>query len=295
MTDHNDFGNSFERILTGLAAVVSGAILIYLAVQGPLIAGRIHYKTADLINNQLVGQDVVNLVLLSPMLIFGGLALLFRKTAAKYILIMTPLFLFYYVLSYTIGCEWSAPAYSGNSEKYFFHFLFVLITAVIILLYTLSVFPRNRSARFPKMGLGIYSGLMTLFLLIFASMWAKEVVAVITTGTARAYDLAPTAFWLVRVFDLGFTIPLGLISIYLLWTRPRTSYPIQFLFYGFFLTMIIAVNAMGFMMFLKHDPTFLWRDLLVFSVLGVIVAFGFVYVLRHFKAPGPEEPLAAGY
>jgi hypothetical protein len=87
----------------------------------------------------------------------------------------------------------------------------------------------------------------------------------------------------VRIFDLGFTIPLGLISVYLLWTRPATSFPIQFLFYGFFLTMIIAVDTMGIIMLLKHDPTFLWRDLAVFLSLGVIVFIGFFYILRGYK------------
>lgn len=103
------------------------------------------------------------------------------------------------------------------------------------------------------------------------------------TGTTRGYDIAPTTFWLVRIFDLGFTIPLGFISVYLLWTRPGTSFPIQFMFYGFFLTMTIAVNTMGIIMFLKYDPTFLWRDLAVFLILGLIVSVGFFYILWNFK------------
>jgi hypothetical protein len=114
-------------------------------------------------------------------------------------------------------------------------------------------------------------------------MWIKEVLEVITTGTARGYDIAPAAFWLVRIFDLGFTIPLGLLSVYLLWTRPETTFTVQLMFYGFFLTMIIAVNTMGIMMFLKNDPTFLMRDLLVFISLAVIVFFGFFYILRIYK------------
>jgi len=292
MSDESGFGNRFERILTGFFAVGSGLILIFLAVHGPMFAGRIHYKTADFVNNQLIGQDAVNLAVLSPLLLLGGLALFFRKPAGKYLLIFTPLFLIYYVLSYTIGWEWSAPGYSGNSERYFFLFLFVLIAALVIMLYTLAVFPRDRTARFSKTGLGVYTGWMALFLLVFAVNWSKEVVQVITTGTARGYDAAPAAFWLVRVFDLGFSIPLGLISLYLLWARPKSSYPIQFLFYGFFLTQIVAVNAMGLMMLVKRDPTFLWRDLAVFSGLGLLLAFGFIYVLRHFKKDPAGLPQA---
>lgn len=278
------FGNRFERIFVAALSIATGIILIYLAIEGPLFLQHIKYKTADIINNQLVGQDMVNMFVLSPILIIAGITLYLKKKIAPYLLIITPLFLIYYVLSYTIGWEWSSPEYSGNSESYTFHFLFILISSLIMLLYSLSIFPQNVESTFRKKGLIVYSVLFSFFLLIFASMWIKEVLEVMSTGTTRAYDVAPTAFWLVRIFDLGFTIPLGLISVYLLWARPNTSYPVQFMFYGFFLTMIIAVNAMGISMFLKDDPTFLMRDLIVFLILAMIVFAGFIYILKNFKS-----------
>ncbi len=280
----DDFGSPFERTFVGLLAVAAGLMLVYLAVQGPLFRNTITYRTAAVIGNQLVGQDIVNLGLLAPILVVGGMALLFRRTFAKDLLIATPLFLIYYVLGYTVGWEWGSPAYSGNSQLYTFHFLFVLVAALVILLYTLAVFPRNMTARFGRTGRTVYSIVYSLLLVVFAAMWIKEVREVMATGTTRAYDIAPTAFWLVRVIDLGFSMPLGLISVYLLWARPDKAYPIICLFYGFFFTQIVAVNAMGWMMFLKNDPTFLWRDLIVFSALALVIAFGYVYVRRNFRA-----------
>jgi hypothetical protein len=282
-TNENTFGNSFERIFVALISIATGIILIYLAIEGPLFLQHIKYKTAEIINNQLAGQDIVNIFLLSPILIVGGVALFFKKRISKYLLITTPLYLIYFVLSYTIGWEWSSPKYSGNSELYTFHFLFILISSLIILLYSLSIFPKNVESTFKRKGLIVYSVLFSLFLLVFASMWIKEVEEVMSTGTARAYDIAPTAFWVIRIFDLGFSIPLGFISVYLLWARPNTSYAIQFMFYGFFLTMIIAVNAMGIIMLVNNDPTFMMRDLTVFLILALIVITGFVYILRNHK------------
>ena len=196
----------------------------------------------------------------------------------------------YFVLSITIGQEWSSPLLAGNSEKYFFYFLFILVAALVVMLYSLAVFPRDRVARFNKKGLAAYSALLTFFLLVFAAMWMKEVLEVMARGTTRGYDIMPTAFWLVRIFDLGFSIPLGLISVYLLWARPAASFPVQFMFYGFFLTMIVAVNAMGIIMWLKKDPTFLMRDLAVFLILGVILFAGFFFILRGYRNKGaPSE------
>ena len=291
IVSEEDFGSPFERAFVGLVAVMAGFVLIYLAVQGPLIRGVISYKTAPDINNQLAGQDIVNLALMSPLLILGGIGLLLKKALAKYLLIATPLFLIYYAISYTVGWEWSSSAYAGNSERYTFHFLFVLIAALIILLYTLAVFPKNAVGRFKKGGLAIYSAVFVLFLLVFAGMWIQEVRQVIATGTARGYELYPTAFWLIRVFDLGFSIPLGLITVYLLWARPGKAFPIVSLFYGFFFTQIIAVNAMGWMMFVKKDPAFLWRDMIVFSVLALIILFGYFYVRRNYRT---DQAAASG-
>ncbi len=238
-----------------------------------------------------MGQDAVNLVLMSPILLAGGILLLLRRPLAKLLLIATPLFLIYYALSYTIGWEWSSPAYSGNSERWFFLYLFVLVAAVIVLLYALAVFPKDVESRFRRSGLAAYSAVFVLFLLVFAGMWLKEVREVVATGTSRGYDIAPAAFWLVRVFDLGFSIPLGLISVYLLWARPIQAYAVVCLFYGFFFTQIAAVLAMGVTMFLTKDPTFLRRDLVVFAVLAAIIAFGFFYVRRNYRQPvlTPEE------
>ncbi len=280
----NDFGTSFERIFVGVVAVVAALVLIFLAIQGPLMRGVIVYKTDPTLNNQLIGQDAVNVGLLSPLLILGAAGLFLRKRWAKDLLIATPLFLIYYAISYTVGWEWSSPTYIGNSERYFFFFLFVLIAALIIMLYTLAVFPKDVASRFKKGGLAVYSALFVLFLLVFAGMWIGEIRQLVATGTTRGYDIYPTAFWLVRVFDLGFSIPLGLISVYLLWVRPGRAYPVVSLFYGFFFTQIFAVLAMGWMMFLKKDPAFLWRDLIVFSVLALIILFGYFYIRKNYRA-----------
>ncbi len=276
-------GSAFERIFVGLVAIATALVLVFLAIQGPLLRGAIIYKTNPVTNNQLMAQDAVNLGLLSPLLILGGIGLFLRKRWAKDLLIATPLFLIYYAIGYTVGWEWSSSTYTGTSERYFFYFLFVLIAALIIMLYTLAVFPKNVVSRFRKSGLAIYSAVFVLFLLVFAGMWIQEVRQVITTGTARGYELYPTAFWLIRVFDLGFSIPLGLITVYLLWARPGKAFPIVSLFYGFFFTQIIAVNAMGWMMFVKKDPAFLWRDLIVFSALALIILFGYFYVRRNYE------------
>jgi hypothetical protein len=271
-----------ERIFIILLAVATAATLVFLTILGPMYQGRISFRTHPTVLNQIIAQDAVNMYFLAPILLIGAWGLLYRKRYAKYFLISTPLFLIYYAISYGIGWEWMAPDYSGNSHLCFFYYLFVLIAALLIMLYSLQLFPAKARPSFGRRGLGVYSAVFILFLSLFALMWMREIFEVFRTGSTRSYDLAPTAFWLVRMFDLGFSVPLGFLSVYLLWTRPNTSLRIQMLFYGFFVTMSVVVNAMGLVMYLNRDPSFEMSSSLVFAALFLIVAAGLVYVLRGY-------------
>jgi len=277
------FGSAFERYLVCILSLTTGLILIYLAIKGPLLLNTIHYKTSLSGIFQIKGQDVVNLLLLGPLLLWSSIALYREMEISKYLIILTPLYLIYYVLSYTLGLEWSSSAYSGNSQIYSFYFLFVMISALITLLYSLSIFPTSFQHSLKKNQLIIYSVFFVVFILLFSSMWINEVISVIQTGTAPGYAETPSAFWTIRFLDLGFTIPVGLISVYLLWTRPTETYSIQFMFYGFFMTMITAVNAMGFMMYLNNDPLFTIGSMALFMMLALIVFAGFIFVFKNFK------------
>ncbi|GIM29967.1 hypothetical protein CPJCM30710_26330 [Clostridium polyendosporum] len=274
--------SNFERIFISLNAIVSGIVLTFLAVEGPLILNKLTYKTSPSSIYQIQGQDLINLILLSPLLIIGGMLLLFKKESYKYFLILTPLTVIYYVLSYTIGMEWSHPTYSGNSEKYAYYFLYLLISSLLILFYTLPAF-RGVTMNFKKRNLAVYSIICIVFSLMFASMWLKEVNEVVVNGISKTYNDAPTVFWVIRYFDLGFSIPLMLLSTYLLWTRPHSSFSIQMLSYGFFITMITAVIAMGICMLINGDPLATIQQLLFFCALGIIVYSGFIFILRSVK------------
>ncbi len=67
MASFDPVSSPFERIFVAALAIATGAALVYLAVQGPLNRGAIVHKTAAVINNQLVGQDVVNLAVMCPL------------------------------------------------------------------------------------------------------------------------------------------------------------------------------------------------------------------------------------
>jgi hypothetical protein len=272
----------FERVFIGIVAIATGTGLAAMAVMGPLWLEVIEYKTSPSAIYQFIGQDMVNLFIMVPVCIIGGILRLLGRDAAKYLLILTPPYLIYTILCFGMGMEWSHPAYSGNSEQYFFLFLGLLIGGFLLLFDSLGQFSGSAEGRPIKTKLLLpYSILFSLFLILFGLMWVGEVFEVMHTGTSRGYEAAPLAFWLVRYFDLGFTIPLGFLSIYLLWSRAVTGFPVQLLFYGFFLTMGLAVNAMGLAMYLFGDPDWSLENTVVFAILLLIISAGFTLILTR--------------
>ena len=123
---------------------------------------------------------------------------------------------------------------------------------------------------------------MTIFLVLFTFLWIGEYLEVLTTGdtSTGSYSEAPTIFWVVRYFDLGITIPLGFIGLYLLYTRTKQAYPVMLLFFGFFVTISSAVVGMAIVMLLKNDPNFQPGGLIIFPILSLLAWVGLLYLVK---------------
>ncbi len=94
---------------------------------------------------------------------------------------------------------------------------------------------------------------------------------------------APTAFWVVRYFDLGITIPVGIIALLLLLSKPRRAYPIILLFFGFFITLATSVNASAIILVVNKDPSVSGSGaggLVIFPVLGILAYAGLFYLVK---------------
>jgi len=211
--------------------------------------------------------------------------LLLKRDSAKYFLILTPITLIYTGLSYGIGQEWSNPAYTGNVEEYFWLFLFLIIGGIVLGMKSLSMFSKEDAPSFNSRNLKVYVVFVALFLLLFAMMWVSEVNQVITTGdtTTGSYTSAPTVFWVIRYLDLGLTIPLGYIALYLLMTRTKSAYPIILLFFGFFVTLGTAVNTMALVQLVSGDPELAGTTaggLIIFPILGILAWAGLLFLVK---------------
>jgi hypothetical protein len=285
MNGESRHDNLIPGYVVALAAIICAVVLILMAILGPLGIGVIHYRTSQSNLWQTEGQDLADLLLVTPILLIGSALLIAGKSSSKYFLILPPITLMYTGLSYGIGQEWNNPAYAGNVENYFWLFLTLIIGGLILLAGSLSMFTEEDAPNFKPKGLRIYVGLMAIFLLLFAAMWASELFEVIATGNTStgSYQAAPTGWWVIRYLDLGISIPLGFLAIFLFLSRPRKAYPMILLFFGFFITMGTAVNTMAIVQVMNKDPSIAGAaasGLVIFPVIGVLTYAGLFYLVK---------------
>ena len=275
--------------VVGAVALICAAALILISVLGPLVLNTIHYRTTQSGIWQTEGQDLTDLILVTPILVIGGILHLLRRDSSKYFLVLPPITLIYTGLSYGIGQEWSDTSLSGNVQDFFWLYLTLIIGGLVLLIGSLSLFSESDAPHFRMKSLRIYVGLMSFFLLVFGAMWVSQVSQVINTGDLSdgSYISAPTVFWTIRYLDLGFTIPLGFLALFLLWSKPRRAYPLVLLFFGFFITMGTAVNAMGSIMVVKGGSSI--SSFAIFPILGILAYAGFFYLVKD-KLPWNRHP-----
>lgn len=286
LQNNNSSDHIFEDKAIGLLAILIGLLLMVLSTFGPLWLNIIKYKTSVSAIYQTQGQDLVNLLIVVPICIIGGILQLLNQKSAKYFLISVPVYISLYTgLAYGVGMEWSNPNYNGsyNSNQYFWLFLILIFGGIFLAFYSFSRFSEKDAPNFSTKNIRIFTFIYVIFIIAFIFLWLSEINLVNTTGNTEngSYSESPTVFWVVKYLDLGITLPLGLLSLYLFNTRPKKAYPLLLLFFGFFVTLTSAVNAMMFVMLLNNDPAVQPAGLILFPALLLLSLSGFLYLIKN--------------
>src|SRR5262245_29161447 len=75
------------------------------------------------------------------------------------------------------------------------------------------------------------------------------------TGNAIAYADAPSGFWIVRVVDLGFIVPISIATGVGLLRGSGTAIKAAYGVTAFLVLQAMSVLAMGVIMLVRQDPT----------------------------------------
>jgi hypothetical protein len=282
---------------TSLALIALGVALTVAALLGPLALGLIEWRISANSLNQTYGADGAALVLLAPAsLAAAWLAWRGRPVAAPLAFGLGLASLYYGVAS-VLGADY--VQYQGNNERFFLLFL-----AIIVLSWTVAA--RGWSAMGgPSRQPGRMIARATAIVFVaggvaIASAWLVQLATIATNGglTAaadiQAYRESPSAFWLVRIVDLGFIVPLAVASGIGLWRGSTAAARAATGIAAFMTLQASAVLAMGVLMLLRSDPTATLPLVVVLAPITFALAFLTVRLLMTYEraALAKDAPLS---
>lgn len=243
---------SRNRVLAALLVVLAVG-LVTAAVLGPLVLGRMQYRTSPTTLNQLLGGDAAVLFVVAPVALLAAWLVARGRTAGPLLACGVGAFGVYTYMQVVVGQEYLRLP--GNVERFFPLLLgiFVLAEATLVLgwLATPQHLPSPRPAMWRTTGAVLV--LLAVFL-IFGQHLRPMLTAWEDPGSLIEYSSSPTPFWLVKLMDLGIIVPLALVAgVGALRRRPwalRLAYPLL----TAYSLLGVAVTAMAVVMLARHDP-----------------------------------------
>jgi hypothetical protein len=222
----------------------------------------------------LVGGEIISLFAAAPLAVLAGVLWLRGSRLAPVLALAPALYAVYMYVQYILAPEYKR--YQGNNE-----YFFPLYAVLIILSWALAVHSWATSGRMqlglPSNGLRqALAGLLILLSTVFTLTWVASIAEVLGGGSVTEYEEHPTLFWLVRLMDLAFIIPVALITAWGLIRRAGWAVRLSYAVVGFQTLLVGAVAGMAW----RDDPAADPVLLAVTMVITLALAVAYVLLLR---------------
>lgn len=272
--------------IPGIGSLLLALGMVTSALLGPLVLDVVTFPVSADMENQLVGGEVASLLVAAPLAAIAGALWLRGHPLAPVVAIGPAIYAMYMYTQYIVGPEYSR--YPGNSERAFPLYLLLVLGGWLlaarcwVALGTLAL-----PAPGPRLGRGLGLALIGLNAL-FALAWIGSLVpAIAGTDPSDEYLADQTLFWVVRLMDLGFVIPAGLITGIALVRALPVATRLAYAWLGAQTLLTTAVCGMAWVMALRDDPAASAVLLVATSVMAL--AFGAVAVTLWRRAASARD------
>jgi hypothetical protein len=265
-------------------------------ILGPLGLGWIVWRVSANGLNQTYGADAASLVLVAPAALTAAWLWWRGHRLAAPLALGVGLATLYYAVAEMLGSDYIR--YPGNNERFGLLFL-----ALVILSWTTAARAWAALAPLPPAPPAWLARAFAIVLVLGSALigcaWLAQLVAIARTGTAdAAYLDAPSAFWTIRIVDLGFIVPLCLATGVGLWRGQATARRAAYGVAAFMAMQAAAVLAMGGVMLWRHDPTASPALVYALTPITLALAAGTVALLHSYAGGAPaatprQAPAAA--
>lgn len=237
----------------GLGCIALGAGIAASSVLGPLVLKVIDYRTAETGLNQLKGADLASLAVVAPVAVGAGIMWLRRHPLAAIASLAPSAYAAYTFTQAIVGEEYGR--YEGNNELFFpLHLALVVLGGALALRSWSEIdadalpWPPPRLRKIAAWTLIGSAAFLTL------GLHAPSLLAVWRGEPTSEYLDAPTAFWVVKLMDLGIIVPGALAAGVGLLRGSRTAVKAAYGLSGVLALIGASVTAMAVVMQASGDP-----------------------------------------
>jgi hypothetical protein len=259
----------------GLLLLSLAGLLLANTALGPLVSGVVTYDFTETIDNQLVGLEVVTVLLVAPVTAWAGVLAMRGHPAAPLLAIGPAAYTSYMFVQYVLG-----PEYDHYSLTVLFHLALVTLSGGLALwAWRLSAdrpppegTPRQRRRR----------GLLLLGLAGFVLLrYAGGLVGAWTGDPIPAeFADARTFYWSIFLLDLGVVVPLTVLAGIGALAGAAWADRAVLAVLGWFALVPPSVAAMAAVMLARDDPHASGATLTLLTVASLVFGAVAVRVFR---------------
>jgi hypothetical protein len=278
----------WHDVVLGSLLGLLGVGLVVNAVLGPLSLEAIEYHFSNSMRNQTVGLDGVSLVFVAPFSAITGWLLLHRtqdssrRVGLRLLAVGPGLYATYMIPQYVVGPDYlSRP---GNNQKFFLLHLSLFVVGIMVSVLAvhslrMASFPALRESTNQMVRWVLVLGALVL---IFGHHLSGVLDAFRSQPRNTAFRDSPTAFWFVKLLDLGVVVPASIFGTIALRQRWPAGQKLAYVLVIWFWLDALAVASMAITMQINHDPTGSRPLTIGFAALAVLLTFVSVRLFAPF-------------
>jgi hypothetical protein len=278
--------SSTSRVLAP-ALISLGVMVAAASVLGPLALGAIEYHVVDDVLNQVVGGDVVALVLVAPAAVVAGV-LTWRGHRAGPVLALGPAgFAGYVYTQLAVGGEFTSVP--GNSERFFPLFLALFLLAGVAFVLAWNAVDASELPEPGHVMRRTVAGVLWLVAVFLTFGLHLPGLTDVLAGPPDGieYTQSPAVFWIVKWMDLGIVVPAMVVTAVGVTRRAAWAARLAYAVIGWGALLGSAVAAMAVVMVVNGDPAASSATAAVFVVFAAALLALTGGLVRPLFARGP--------
>ncbi|MDF2839776.1 MAG: hypothetical protein K0Q99_547 [Clostridia bacterium] len=236
----------------------------------------LYQKDSVAVATQGIAQDIVTLVVGLPLLLIS--LYMYRKGSFKGKLLLTGT-IGYFLYTYTSYC------FVWMYNSFFLIYVFLMSASLFAFILTMMSFDFDKLDSYfdKKLPIRLLGGFLIFFGVMIGLMWIGRIVPPLMKGNLPI-GLEHYSTLVIQAMDLGFIVPVSILSGVLVMKRRPFGYLLSSVIYMKGITLATAVTAMLVGQLLMGVKVGM-AEIIIFPVINIFIVYCMFLILKGIKEP----------